>query len=140
MAPRATWCSVLEAPTTGAGAPVAEDIRVAASELLQSEHPGARRIGAELSAWLSDGGDLQARLGARSPRGKRSMPQVQRMKARDAALRELAVSIDASPTERARRIADMARNRHPLVLAIHAEIAPVPTSPAQVARILRSTD
>ncbi len=140
MQPRATWYSVLQAPTTGPGAPAADDLRAAASELLQSEHPGARRIGAELSAWLSEGGDLQARLGARSRRGKRSMPQVQRMKARDAALRELAGSIDASTTARARRIADMVRSGHPLVLAIHAEIAPVPTSPAQVARILRSTD
>lgn len=140
MTERATWCSVLAGPAAGAAAPVVEDLRAAADELLRSQHPGARRIGDAIDAWLTFGGDLQSRLGVRPRRGKRSMPQQQRLRARDAALRELAGTIDANPTERARRIAEWSRTGHPLVVAIHAEIGPVPKSPAQVARILRSAD
>lgn len=132
---RATWCSVL-ADTTPAD-PIA-DVRAAAQYLAAAPDPSARRVGERLAVWLAAGGDLQARLGVRPARGKPSATRTARLRLRDEALRQLAESIDATPTERARVIAEWARQGNPLVRAIHAETTTVPTSPAQVARILRS--
>ena len=140
MNKRATWCSVIVRPTGEQREPVADDVRVAAEALLACPQPGARRVGMALQAWMRRGGDLQTALGLRPARGKASAPRKAARQARDAALRQLAATIDATTTERARLIARWARSGAPAVRAIHCELAPVPGSPAQLKRILRESE
>jgi hypothetical protein len=68
-------------------------VREIAGRLLADRAIEARWLGAALSAWLRDGGDLAAALGIKAPRGSHATPQ-QALKRdmQDAALATLVVA------------------------------------------------
>jgi hypothetical protein len=101
----------------------------------------ARWMADGFDAWLKGGGDLQAALGLRPRRGgAHDLPHRRGPRSdRDRRLRELAAAL--ADSDRAAALAGLIRSRDPRTLVIHQETgAPLPTSRAQLARILRDTD
>lgn len=135
-------CSNARPAGTRTPAECAQLLKDAADELDGRQCSEAvRHLVDGLRAWLHQGGDLNAHLGVRAPRGKAAqLPHLNAPKqSRDAALRQLADKLP-QPTaeERARALASMVLARDPQILAIHqCSGRQVPSSAVQLARILR---
>ncbi|MDT3680763.1 MAG: hypothetical protein ROZ64_18260 [Burkholderiaceae bacterium] len=108
----------------------AELVLQAIDLLRRSDNAGARHVAAGLSSWLSEGGDLARLLGLRVRRGRRAVGTILRARERDAALREAAVLMQATPA----RLALEVRSDSPIGRRLREIGAPM--SERQIARIL----
>lgn len=116
----------------------ADQLRRAVEVLRKTDERATQDVADGIEAWLTKGGDLQRHLGVRVRRGgAQELPHRQSRKTRrDQELRALAARLPISAGPRASQIKQLLLARDPAVLIIHEQTAAVPTSDAQLRRIL----
>lgn len=119
----------------------AEQLQRAADVLRASADPAARHVATAFERWIAEGGDLHQHLGVRVRRGgAHDLPHRKaRKQARDEQIRAIADGLPKSPKSRAAQIREMLLARDPTLLVIHERTAPVPSSEAQLRRILHGS-
>lgn len=119
----------------------AEQLRRATDVLRASADPAARHVATAFETWIAEGGDLHQHLGLRVRRGgAHDQPhRKSRMQARDEQIRAIADGLPKSTKSRAAQIREMVLARDPTLLVIHERTAPVPSSEAQLRRILHGS-